>query len=94
MKQLCPICKRYVKSSSRYPYYLCGKCVLQLTDKQGTCVEFFNTDFSGHGCVGRYRDSKEEYRFSICYVENKVCRAEEGYYGGIMISLIIFSFNT
>ena len=69
----------------RYPRYLCGNCSGRVTDKEDRRVEFFNTEFLGHGCQGRYVDSDEPYNSDVCYVDGVECWAEEAYLGGIVI---------
>lgn len=84
-RQVCPICKRYVKLSSRYPNYACRQCVQLATDKKGKPVHFFNTEFSGHGCAGAYTKTGKPYNSNRCYIKGVECKAEEAYLGGIVI---------
>lgn len=85
-RQFCPTCKRYVKVSSRYPNYVCNKCTLLATDKKGKAIAFYNTEHSGHGCAGRYRDSEKAYTSRTCYIKGIKCEADEAYMGGIVIT--------
>jgi hypothetical protein len=84
-RQFCPTCKRYVKVSSRYPNYVCSKCISLATDKSGKAVEFCNTELSGHGCIGRYKDSGKDYTFKTCYIKGIKCKADEAYTVGIVL---------
>jgi hypothetical protein len=86
-RQICPICKRYVKYSSRYPNYVCGHCVQLATDKKGNPVFFFNTEFSGHGCAGAYVKIGKPYNSNLCYIKGVECKAEEAYLGGIVVKV-------
>lgn len=85
-KQLCPICKAMVKSSERYPDYICNKCVVDITDINGVAVTFSNADIFG-GCKGWYHKNgeREVYSSNICYINNIECFAEEARFGGIVI---------
>lgn len=84
-KQSCPICKRYVKYSSRYPTYICQRCVPLATDKTGKEVVFYNTEFSGHRCAGKYRKNGKHYLYDRYYIKGIMCKANEAYLGGIII---------
>lgn len=83
--QFCPICKSKVEYSSRYPGYLCLSCVKRITDKNGKAVSFGNTHAIGHGCAGIYQDTGKPYKSNLCFVDGFKCKAEEGYFGGIVI---------
>lgn len=84
-RQFCPTCKRYVSASSRYPNYVCNKCISLATDKSGKAIEFHNTEPSGHGRSGRYKDNGKAYTFKTCYIKGIKCEADEAYMGGIVI---------
>lgn len=84
-QQHCPICNRYKKYNSRYPDYVCEKCVNLATDKAGKSIAFYNITNDGHGCQGRYVDSTKLYRGNSCYVKGIRCYAEEAYLGGIVV---------
>lgn len=85
IKQICPICKRYVKYSSRYPTYICQRCITFATDKKGKGVIFYNPEFSGHGCAGKYRHIRNIYPYRICYIRGIECKVNEAYFGGIVL---------
>jgi hypothetical protein len=82
--QFCPICSRPVRASHRYPDYVCDDCAALAVDEQGRKLAFFNTSMSG-GFEARYADT-DETRFSHdCFVRGVRCRADEAYFGGIVI---------
>lgn len=82
--QVCPICKRFVRCSTRYPNYVCHRCIELATDKNGNGVLFYNIEFSGHGCVGEYKKNGKPYLYNICYIKGIECRVDEAYFGGII----------
>lgn len=84
-RQICPICKRYVKHSSRYPNYVCRQCIQLAIDKKGKLVHYFNTEFSGHGCAGAYVKTGKPYNSNLCYIKDVECKVEEAYLGAIVI---------
>ena len=86
--QCCPICKKYVKSSSRYLNYICKKCILLASDENNKPVYFHNTEVSGHGCAGRYLSINKPYLSNTCYVKGIKCNAQEAYFGGIVIIVV------
>ncbi len=61
-------------------------CVQKITDKAGQHAMFYNTEFLGHGCQGRYVDNPNEiYESNVCYDNGIKCYANEAYFGGIII---------
>lgn len=82
--QHCPICNAKVPDSSRYPKYICKKCVQKITDKNGRKVYFANSDIYGDGCQGHY-DKENKYEGDICFVNGIECYAQAAYFGGIVI---------
>ncbi len=73
-----------LESAKRYPKRLCDVCSLELVDRDGARVEFFN-DASGRGVRGRYVESEAAYLQTDCYARGVHCRAEEAYFGGIVV---------
>ena len=84
-QQHCPTCNRYKKYSSRYPDYVCEKCVALASDKSGKPIVFYNITNDGHGCQGRYLEGGKLYRGNKCFIKDIKCYAEEAYMGGIII---------
>jgi hypothetical protein len=86
-KQNCSNCGIEVGYFGRYPKYICGVCVEKITDKEGSSLAFYNTDFPGVGCQGYYIDVNpiEKYKSNICFIGNQEFFAEEGRFGGIVI---------
>ena len=83
----CPICKKSLTHSPRYPNYICRQCVGGATDAKGRKVAFFNTGFDG-GFAGSYQDSKEAYNSHQCFIDGKECYAKEARFGGIVVQLV------
>ena len=83
--QQCPICDEAVTPVSRYPNYVCEDCVDKAVDSEGRPVIFGNTSLLGHGCQGEYRDTGEDYDSNLCFIEGIKCKAEEAYFGGIVV---------
>ncbi len=88
-RQSCPICKRYMQPSSRYRDYVCPKCIHLSTDKEGLLVVFGNTTMDGHGCAGKYIESRKQYYSNKCWIKHVLCYAEEAYFGGIVIRPVL-----
>lgn len=83
-KQNCPICNSEIQHNARYPRYVCNECYHKATDNNGRKVIFGNVSLSG-GCEGIYPDTKEKYKYNICYIEGHECIADEAKFGGIVI---------
>jgi hypothetical protein len=79
----CPICCNEQEYYQRYPNYICKRCSLKATDKQGRDVKFHNVGIHG-GCVGSYLDNNQPYEHQNCFIEGMECYAEEAYMGGIV----------
>jgi hypothetical protein len=92
-QQHCPTCNRYKQFSSRYPDYVCEKCIKLATDKAGQGVGFYNITIDGHGCQGRYLETGKLYRGNSCFIKGIKCYADEAYMGGIVIRPIKFRKN-
>ena len=86
-KNHCPICHKEQDLSERYPNYVCQDCKELATDKSNRKLEFFNTSFAG-GYGARYADNKEPYDSHVCYIQGKECRADEAYFGGIVVQTV------
>jgi DNA-directed RNA polymerase subunit RPC12/RpoP len=86
-QQLCPICKKPVERSERYPRYLCRKCGSRAKSKDGRPLRFINKSFSG-GFVAQYADTGEAYPSHECYIDGIQCYADEHRFGGIVIQPI------
>jgi len=84
--QVCSNCLAKVRYNPRYPRYICGNCVSQLSDESGRLVSYYNTSMGG-GCEGKYVNSDEKYENSICYIGDKEFYAMEARFGGIVIQL-------
>lgn len=83
--QHCPICNRDVPESPRYPRHLCPKCAARATSRDGRPLLFTNADASG-GFVAYFDDTHEVYPGEHeCWVDGRRCRADEAYFGGIVI---------
>ena len=85
--QKCPICLVEVQKRARYPNYLCASCASRARDAQGRRLVFYNETLTG-GFLAFYADTNEKYDSHICYVDDVKCRADEDYYGGIVIKVV------
>ncbi len=82
--QKCPICSTVVTFSARYPRYVCDGCFVKAVDEVGRSISFSNVSLSG-GFAALYRDTNEERDSHVCYIDGIKCRADEAYFGGIVI---------
>jgi hypothetical protein len=82
--QYCPICLVEVEPSRRYPRYVCDNCADRAADEAGRIVTFYNTSLSG-GFIAKYADTGEERDSHVCFIDGVECRADEAYFGGIVI---------
>jgi hypothetical protein len=87
MSQKCPICSIEVNENPRFPRYICNNCESKATDVKGKRVSFGNVDFAG-GVDGGYVETNEPYNSDICFVDGKICRVNEGRFGGIYIETL------
>ncbi len=83
-EQECPICHASVVFSERYPRYVCNSCFYRAADEDGRSLAFSNVSLSG-GFAALYRDTHEERDSHTCYIDGIKCRADESYFGGIVI---------
>src|SRR5262245_10303291 len=82
----CPICGAPSSMSSRYPRPLCPACVREATDAGGRALRFFNTG-TGGGFEARHDDGTPHAGHE-CFVRGVRCRADEHYFGGIVVQPI------
>ena len=82
--QTCPICGKEVHPSERYPKYVCGDCAKLAVSKDGRPLAFYNQSISG-GYEAKYADTGEAYDSHDCYIKGLKCRADDHYFGGIVI---------
>jgi len=82
--QPCPICGVGQPESSCYPNYLCRICAAKAADEDGRRLSFSNTDIGG-AFITHYKDTGEERRSNVCYVNGVRCFADEAKFGGIVI---------
>lgn len=50
----------------------------------GRALQFFNIDMSG-GFMAQHADDQSPYESHICYIEGRMCWADEARFGGIVI---------
>jgi hypothetical protein len=86
-EQACPICGSPVPASPRYPRQLCSACVLEATDAAGRPLRFQNVSLSG-GFEAFHADDGSLYDSHECFVRGVRCRADERYFGGIVIQTV------
>ena len=87
IEQHCPICKKQIQRSERYPRCLCTECRARAKSKDGRRLEFFNESVSG-GYIAQYADTGESYPSHECYVDGIQCHADEHRFGGIVIQTV------
>ena len=83
--QKCPICLIEVARSARYPKHVCQSCSARAADESGRPLKFFNETLAGGGVLAFYADTNERRESQVCYIDGVECRADEDYYGGIVI---------
>lgn len=90
-KAPCSHCGELIEINDEIPNHICRDCEMQVTDKNGQAIAFYNDTFSG-GLVGYYYDEYEgalhhkPYTSNECYLGNKIYYAYEGRFGGVFIS--------
>jgi hypothetical protein len=82
--QSCPFCGADIHPNPRYPNRLCRTCIGRAQSADGRPLRFLNESFSG-GFIARYADTDEEHPGHDCYVDGKLCRADEEYMGTIVV---------
>jgi hypothetical protein len=73
-----------VEPSARYPHYVCSECSTFAKSKDGRALVFMNESISG-GYIAAYADTGGVYDNHDCYIHGIKCRADEHYFGGIVI---------
>jgi len=93
--QPCPICRKAVAPSARYPAYVCTDCSARAVDTQGRSVRYSNKELHGTGIVeetqqpsGEWISTREtiDYRPFDCWIAGVHCNVAEAYFGGIVIT--------
>jgi len=82
----CPTCYKDIHVVERYPMYICSDCVSLGKTKENRPIEFRNVDIGGGFIAvvdGILVDADE------CYVNDELCKAQEGRYGGIVVSVVV-----
>jgi hypothetical protein len=87
MIQRCPVCKRQVKPTERYPRSVCSACVERATDENGDSVEFLQSGTLGL-LAARYVESGQPYISYDCWIDGVACSAEVHPFGGIIIEAV------
>lgn len=82
--QRCPICLAEVFYFPRYPKYVCSSCFDKAADENNRPLDFSNESIGG-GFIAFYKDTRETRDSHICYIDGIKCRADEHYFGGIVI---------
>lgn len=85
--QYCPVCRRAVEPSLRYPRCVCADCASRASSFDGRRLAFANTDVFG-GFEARYADTGEPYDGHDCFIDGVRCRAGEARFGGIVIEVL------
>jgi hypothetical protein len=80
----CPVCTAPRRANPRYPLALCQVCVLETVDAKGQDVRFYNTTPMGGGFEARHADGRNDDDHT-CLVRGVPCRADEAYFGGIVV---------
>ena len=81
----CPICNQNMTSLSRYPNQICSQCYELTVTQENEKIEFYNEGPEGGfiSIVNNVRGNTHE-----CNVNNIQCYADEGRFGGIVISVV------
>jgi DNA-directed RNA polymerase subunit RPC12/RpoP len=82
----CPICRASLDYYSRYPNYVCSRCLEKVTDEKGRGLSFFNEGMYG-GFKAVYTDNDEKRDSRTCYIDGVKCFADEAYMGGIVVQV-------
>jgi hypothetical protein len=83
----CSICGEKVGHWERYPNQVCERCKNKASDAYGRRLQFSNVDGSG-GFLAFYRDTNEEYKSNLCYIDGRKCFANEHRFGGIVVEVV------
>jgi len=84
-KKPCPICNDSMVYMQRYPTRVCLECMNKTVTKDGDNIDFFNEGPEG-GFYSIINNEKGDIH--ECYVDGKLCHAQEGRFGGIIVSLV------
>ena len=84
--QPCAICSQSISHEPRYPNRLCTDCSDRATDHRGRRLLFSNLGLSG-GYSARYTDDQTPYSSHECFVDGKLCHADEHRFGGVVLEL-------
>jgi len=81
----CPLCETEMVDFERYPNYICWTCAEKTVTKEGDKIDFYNEGPDGgfYSVVNKKKGSIHE-----CYVDGNLCNAQEGRFGGIIVSLV------
>jgi hypothetical protein len=82
--QTCPFCGAEIFANPRYPVRLCRACIARAESADGRPLRFSNLSVGG-GFIAHYVDSGAEHPGHDCYVDGKLCRADEEYMGSIVV---------
>jgi hypothetical protein len=84
----CPCCAAPMPHDPRYTRRLCVVCVLEAVDHEGRSLRFSNVPGTlGTGLVVT-RDDGGKTQDGACFVRGVACRAEEAYFGGIVVEQV------
>lgn len=83
---ICPLCGASMTFNPRYPRAVCNACVRRACDAEGRFLDFYNADFGG-GYLAFYRECGEKYDSHDCFIDGRLCRADEARFGGIVVQM-------
>ena len=81
----CPICGDTMSLSKRYPFSVCSQCKEKTVTINGTPIQFGNID-SGGGFMSVVNGNVGDDHG--CYINDIECIADEGRFGGIVVSVV------
>jgi hypothetical protein len=88
---VCHLCGAFnggqMEAPERYPTRICAACVLEAVDATGRSLRFGNTSLGG-GFAATYLDTGQPYASHECFVRGVRCRADEAYFGGIVVTVV------
>jgi hypothetical protein len=87
-KQSCPICQSEIQFNPRCPRSVCEPCAAKAASADGRALRFSNISFSG-GYAACYADTGEVYPSHQCFINGIACWADEAYFGGIVIHVLV-----
>lgn len=83
----CPVCGCALPALTRYPRYVCTSCAGRACSAAGRRLEFFNVGLSG-GFAARHADDGSPHAGHDCFIDGRLCRADEAHLGGIVVELV------